>query len=525
MNTLDPACYVEAKRPKASAHVSLLVVGGGEAGTAAAIAAAKLGISTLLIEEHPVPAELMALDVPLHFGQRMARTSGNAGPMEHILESRPDLAEAYELGIDVQLGVCVWGVFPGHPLLVGLADADRSWFVSCERIIVASGARDLCIGFSGWEKPGVMGAQAALQLIERYDTFTGSKMVVLGGGALGLRVVESALKHGIAVAGVVEIDGHSEAAETANRLDELSVPYYPGHLIARADGAAEVETAVIARPDGTQITLACDTLVMAIGTVPNIEILDVLNCQLDFDTGKGGWIPRRDPGCATTVPMVYAVGDCAGLGGDVIAEGRRAAVAVAKSLGLPIAGDAAAAVTASISAEPSHAQDRSVERARIWMRAQVALGGLDVPVCQCEEVTRREVIELRPPRYLACGAGRTPARGLRALAADGPLNQDQVKRLTRAGMGPCQGRRCREQIQILMEADGSLKPGLIPLARYRMPVRPLPAEILAAEDENAALRDHWVAWFNISTQWLAHWEMKPAPLPTPGQAPVIGESE
>jgi hypothetical protein len=92
-------------------------------------------------------------------------------------------------------------------------------------------------------------------------------------------------------------------------------------------------------------------------------------------------------------------------------------------------------------------------------------------------------------------------------------------------MGPCQGRRCREQIQILLETAGDAKPGTIPLARYRPPVRPLPMAVLAADEEAAVLRDHWVAWFNISTQWLAHWEPKPVPLPAPGQTPLVGESE
>ena len=68
----DPARLDAAKRPAPSAHVPLLVVGGGPAGVAAAIAAAASGVATMLIEEQPVPSDLMALDVPLHFGQRMA---------------------------------------------------------------------------------------------------------------------------------------------------------------------------------------------------------------------------------------------------------------------------------------------------------------------------------------------------------------------------------------------------------------------------------------------------------------------
>ena len=60
-----------------------------------------------------------------------------------------------------------------------------------------------------------------------------------------------------------------------------------------------------------------------------------------------------------------------------------------------------------------------------------------------------------------------------ALAKEGPVNADQVKRLTRAGMGTCQGRRCREQIQMLLAMSAQVPPEQIPLASYRAPVRPL----------------------------------------------------
>jgi hypothetical protein len=100
-----------------------------------------------------------------------------------------------------------------------------------------------------------------------------------------------------------------------------------------------------------------------------------------------------------------------------------------------------------------------------------------------------------------------PARGLDALAADGPLNQDQVKRLTRAGMGLCQGRRCREQIALLLALTAKLPVGAIPLASYRPPLRPLPLGVLRPTDEPPAMRRDWDVWFGIPTQWTPFWEI------------------
>jgi hypothetical protein len=116
---------------------------------------------------------------------------------------------------------------------------------------------------------------------------------------------------------------------------------------------------------------------------------------------------------------------------------------------------------------------------------------------------------VRPPRYLAYNGQKFAARDLRTLAADGPINQDQIKRLTRAGMGACQGRRCREQVQLLLAMQGNQPTGSIALPSYRAPLRPLPLNVLSAHDETKAVRDNWVVWFGIPGQWHPQWEPVP----------------
>lgn len=113
-------------------------------------------------------------------------------------------------------------------------------------------------------------------------------------------------------------------------------------------------------------------------------------------------------------------------------------------------------------------------------------------------MTAGDLRALRPPRYLAAAG---PETGLGAL---GVLNQDQVKRLTRAGMGPCQGRRCRESVHALLSREGPA-----PLASHRAPLRPLPLSVSAALEEDPALRANWTGWFGIAAQWLPHWEPVP----------------
>jgi thioredoxin reductase len=527
---LDPKSTAGADMP-IERHVSLAVVGAGPAGLAAAITAAKAGVEVLLVDENPVAQALMGLDVPLHFGQRMnAAVQNKARMVERIVETNPGLAEAFELGIDVELGVYAWGAFVKGPSLrgmakpvLGLADEERSWLVSFDRLILATGARDLGLGFPGWEKPGVMGAQAALSLLQRYRAFDGRRLVILGSGALALKAAAAALEQGLDVAGIVEVAGDMLGPDALRApLSAAGVPFFAGHAVKQVLGKTEVEGVVLVRVDeagapiaGSECEIACDTVVSAIGAVPTVELMDVLGCRLAFDPTRGGHVPVLDADGCTSVPCVQAAGDCAGVFDQkiadseiAIAEGRQAAAFAARALG-------AEPPASEQSTVPAPAFDVCGHWQR-WLHAELAVGGLDVQVCQCEEVTRRELVELRPPRYLNWGASQLPSRDVSALAKDGPINADQVKRLTRAGMGTCQGRRCREQIQMLLAMSAGVPPEQVPLASYRAPVRPLPLAALWPHAETQETRDNWDVWFGIPAQWTAFWEMEAISPAVPG---------
>ena len=518
---LDPKSTSGADMP-IERHVSLAVVGAGPAGLAAAIAAAKAGVEVLLVDENPVAQALMGLDVPLHFGQRMNPAVQNKARMvERIVEASPGIDEAFELGIDVGLGVYAWGAFVKGPSLrgiakpvLGLADEERSWLVSFDRLILATGARDLGLGFPGWEKPGVMGAQAALSLLQRYRAFDGRRLLILGSGALGLKTAAAALEQGLELAGIVEVARDLLGPEALRApLSAADVPFFGGHAVKRVLGKSEVQGVVLVGVDeagapiaGSEREIACDTVVSAIGAVPTVELMDVLGCRLAFDPTRGGHVPVLDADGCTSVPCVQAVGDCAGVfdrkiadAEIAIAEGRQAGAFAARALGAELSASEPSTVPAPSFDACGHWQR--------WLRAELAVGGLDVQVCQCEEVTRRELLELRPPRYLNWGASQLPNRDVPALAKDGPINADQVKRLTRAGMGTCQGRRCREQIQMLLAMSAGVPPEQVPLASYRAPVRPLPLAALWPHDEMQETRDNWDVWFGIPAQWTAYWEM------------------
>lgn len=522
---IDPTSLAGKEFP-VTEHLPLLVLGGGPAGLAAAIEAARCGLRVVLIDEHPVASALIGLDVPFMFGERLDPAVQNKARMtERVVAARPELEEAFEAGVDVRLGVYAWGGFVTgatsrtlpHPLL-GLADEERSWLVSFDRIIVAAGARDLALAFPGWDRPGVMGARGADAAIRLYQAFAGRRLVVLGAGALGRDVALAAQAAGLEVGGIVDVATHPTAAEASLRARDI--PVHMGHAVRATLGVMELEgmrIAPLADP-GAAFDIACDTVVCALDLVPNVEMFDLLGCAIAWRAELGGFVPSIDVDGRTSVPGIYAAGDCTGVTDPAIADpglaaaaGRRAGRAAARDSGI----GAEALPPAPPIADP--AGDRDAMR-RQWLASHVDATRADLMICRCEEVGVRDLLGVRPPRYLFYDAERFATRDLRTLAADGPVNQDQIKRLTRAGMGACQGRRCREQVQLLLAMQGNQPTGSIALPSYRSPLRPLRLNVLSAHDETKQMRDNWVVWFGIPGQWMPQWE------PLPDDADMVYDS-
>ena len=118
-------------------------------------------------------------------------------------------------------------------------------------------------------------------------------------------------------------------------------------------------------------------------------------------------------------------------------------------------------------------------------------------------MTRADLIGVQPPSYLD-RPERMAARSLSSLLNDGPAHPDQIKRLTRAGMGQCQGRRCRDQVACLLAQEQGMPLAFVPVASFRAPVRPVPLGILADWQEGPEMTKGWDVWFGIPTQWTPY---------------------
>ncbi len=466
VNGIDRAA-INGKLPDPERTVQVLIIGAGPAGTAAAISEAKAGAEVLLVDENPVTASLMGLDTPLYFGGRMTTAVQRQERMiAQIFATNPALEEALELGVEVALATCAWGVFVNGPGLaalprpvVGLANEMRAWLVGFDKLVLATGARDIPMAFPGWDQPGVMGAGGFTALVERYDAFAGRRIVVLGSGELALKTATLARSRGLDVAAIVEALPQAQAVVGPDLAD---IPLLTGQVIHTAQGGLTgVERIQVGPAGGPTTELSCDTVVMCIGMAPAIELLNAAGGGLTLDSQRGGHVPVLTGKGATTLPNVFVTGDCAGFGA------------------------------------PQDSQAYQMG----WIRALLSVGDGQVMVCQCEEVTRADLLGVQPPNYLQ-RPERLAGRDIHTLLADGPINQDQIKRLTRACMGACQARRCREQVALTLAC--ATQSARVPLAGFRAPVRPLPLKVLADWEEAAAMTAGWDVWFGIPSQWVPY---------------------
>ncbi len=207
-------------------------------------------------------------------------------------------------------------------------------------------------------------------------------------------------------------------------------------------------------------------------------------------------VPILDAVGRGTVPGLFAAGDCAG-----IWPAKSRDPEIARAEGRACALEAADDPTAA-------AAEHDIGAYRLaWVRASVVEAAGEPFVCRCEEVTAREILEVRPPRYLGWPEDRRNDRSLAGLLGDGAPHPDLVKRLTRAGMGLCQGRRCREQVGALLALGAGVDLAAIPAASHRAPVRPIPLSVAAAASEPAGMTEHWDTWFGMPSQYRPPWDV------------------
>lgn len=488
-STLEDAWEYHERWSSLMSSRKIVVVGASDAGCRIAIAAQSVGHEVTLVDEHPQQLKDMSFDAPWFYGSALPSALLNDNAIaQSVLEASPLLVECLEAGVDLRVSTVLWGAFRNGPNSrhigtprVGLVTRDGNEILEHDDLIIAAGTRDFVPSFKGWELPGVCGGKAAVALLDLYQVFEGSRILVLGTSSLAMQVIRSAVARGIEVAGVVEAGDRIAARADEEWLKAQGIPVYLKSVIGEAKGKTAVSGATVVSLAGRKdLDVDCDTIVVAIGTLPNIELPAAMGCKMRFASELASWVPETSVQGETSLEGVYWISQSTG------AEPKEIEAILDR-----IGGADADTRLSAISGSESLAGDYI----RSWVAALHSNGGDDVVLCQCETVTRGEFCSIAPPRYLQAELRheQSPVNKTDDLSAP-RINQDVMKRMTRVSMGHCQGKRCRDEAAMTLSIRFGIGLEAIRPASYRFPLRPIDLGLIADNDETDEIRENWQMW-------------------------------
>lgn len=427
-------------------RVGIAVVGAGPAGIAAAVAARACGASVVLLDDNP--------DVG---GQIWRRVQGGPAGVwrERVKQS----------GAEIRGGVTVFDAekVDGRVRLRCESAAGPS-VVDAERVVLATGARELFLPFPGWTLPGVFGVGGLQALVKNGFIVRGKRIVVGGTGPLLLAVAAYLSERGAKVELIAEQAEKSRLIGFAGammrqpgklwqgaklRASIIDVEYRFGAWITEVRGEDRVRQAVM--NDGRAIDV--DAVACGFGLVGNTQLAQVVGAGIGHrasgigedrrgeksrtSTGlkTGPWHGRVvvDDVMRTSVEGVLCAGEPLGIGGveASLVEGMMAGYAAAGREEL------------ARGLIPRRRRERAfaaaMERAFALRGEVLRLARLETIVCRCEDVAMS--------RIASCDHWRG------------------AKLLTRCGMGPCQGRVCGAAVEAMMGwAVRDVRPPVFPVS-------------------------------------------------------------
>jgi len=291
--------------------MNLAIIGGGPAGLSAAIRAREEGLDDVWVIERD--AQLGGiLNQCIHHGFGL-----------HIFKEEltgPEYAQrlidrAHELGVHFAMNAMVLDI--SRERTVTYVSPDGLVKQRAGSIILAMGCRERprgALGIPGDRGAGVWSAGTAQALVNMKGYRLGKRAVILGSGDIGLIMARRLTLEGMQVAGVFEIMPHAGGLKRniAQCLNDYDIPLHLSHTVTRTMGQKRLEGIYVAQVDAnwnpiisTEYFVACDTLLLSVGLIPENELSQKIGAKLSAVTG-GPWVNHR---LETTVPGVFACGN------------------------------------------------------------------------------------------------------------------------------------------------------------------------------------------------------------------------
>lgn len=324
----------------------VVVIGGGPAGMAAALAAHKAGARVAIVEREQ------------HLGGILRQCIHPGFGLSHFKQelTGPEYAQRFidqvhATDIALFLNSMVIGIDSGEPAedtavhTVTLMSPTGMMQLTGRAVVLAMGCRERTrseIKIPGSRPAGVFSAGLAQRYINIENLKPGSRAVILGSGDIGLIMARRCTLEGISVEGVYELMPYANGLRrnVKNCLDDFGIPLHLSTTVTRVIGHDRVEAVEVSQVDehlvpiaGTERIVPCDTLLLLVGLIPENELSVAAGVELDPRT-RGAVV---DQSLQTGVPGIFACGNVLhvhDLADNVTTESERAgAAAAAHALG------------------------------------------------------------------------------------------------------------------------------------------------------------------------------------------------
>ena len=296
--------------------LDLVIIGGGPAGMAAAVAAYEKGVRNLLILDRE-PQLGGILEQCIHNGFGLHRFKEELTGPEYAARFAEKVAE---YGIPCLLNTMVLDLeteSDGTKIVTAVSPQEGYLKLNARAVILAMGCRERprgALNIAGTRPAGIYTAGAAQKFVNIKGQMPGKRVVILGSGDIGLIMARRMTLEGAKVEAVCELMPYSGGLtrNIVQCLEDFGIPLKLSHTVVQIHGKERVEAVTIAAvgPDrrpipGTEEKIPCDTLLLSVGLIPENELSRQAGVEMDPVTGGAVVDENRQ----TSIPGVFACGN------------------------------------------------------------------------------------------------------------------------------------------------------------------------------------------------------------------------
>ena len=290
----------------------IVIVGGGPAGLAAAVAAKKAGTDSILIIERD--KELGGiLNQCIHNGFGLHTFKEELTGPEYAYRF---IEQVYDLGIEYKLDTMVMDI-SRDKVITAMNRTEGMFQIQASAVILAMGCRERprgALNIPGYRPAGIYSAGTAQRLVNMEGYMPGREVVILGSGDIGLIMARRMTFEGAIVKVVAELMPFSGGLKRniVQCLDDYGIPLKLSHTVVDIEGKERVTAVTIAEvgPDmkpipGTEERYTCDTLLLSTGLIPENELSRGAGVEMNAVTSG----PIVNEILETSIPGVFACGN------------------------------------------------------------------------------------------------------------------------------------------------------------------------------------------------------------------------